>query len=236
MRPKATISSCYDLTLGGQPGIARAASIVLTVFTVLAAAQCRNVAKMSFFVTSVAAGDGGNLGGLTGADAHCQRLALPAGSRKEHWHAYLSAAAEGAHAAVNARDRIGAGPWFNAKGVEIAKNVEDLHGAGNQLGEGTSLDEKGGFVFAGMHDILTGSNADGTLAAGDTTCGNWTSTHGHAMVGHSNKAGSIGGDRARSWNSAHLSVGCTMGALRTQGGGGLLYCFAVDRPQLPYRP
>ncbi len=129
---------------------------------------------------------------------------------------------------MNARDRIGQGPWFNANSVEIAATLQDLHGAANQLGERTSLDERGNYVLSNAHDILTGSNPDGTLASGDTTCRSWTSTDGYAMVGHSNKAGSIGGDQARSWNSAHLSDGCTVAALQKLGSGGLLYCFAVD--------
>ena len=137
-------------------------------------------------------------------------------------------AADGTHGTVNARDRIGNGPWFNAKGVQVAASLEDLHGSGNKLGGRTSLDEHGGFVPANVHDILTGSNADGTLADGDSTCHNWTSTEGHAMVGHSNKVGSLGGDRARSWNSAHLSEGCSLPALQKLGSGALLYCFAVD--------
>jgi len=183
--------------------------------------------KMSFFVTSVPAGAGGNVGGLAGADAHCQKLAAATGSPKHDWHAYLSTNDAGA-GAVNARDRIGPGPWFNAKGVRIAATLDDLHGPGNQLGGRTSLDEHGNLVLANFHDILTGSNADGTVAAGDTTCRNWTSTEGHAMVGHSNKVGGIGGSRARSWNSAHLSEGCTVPALRKLGSGALLYCFATD--------
>ncbi len=190
-------------------------------------AGCDSSQKMSFFVTSVPGGDGGNVGGLAGADAHCQKLATDAGSPK-HWHAYLSAAADATHNAVNARDRIGHGPWFNAKGAQIAASLGDLHGPANRLGGQTSLDEHGNFVLAGVHDILTGSNADGSVAEGDATCHNWMSTIGHAMVGHSNKVGSIGGDRARSWNSAHLSEGCSAAALQKLGSGALLYCFAVD--------
>lgn len=190
-------------------------------------AGCNSRQKMTFFVTSIPAGDGGNIGGLAGADAHCQRLATAAGSIK-HWRAYLSTTADAQHGAVNARDRIGRGPWFNAKGMQIASSVEDLHGPGNRLGGRTSLDEYGNFVLAGVHDILTGSNADGTVATGDATCRNWTSTAGHAMVGHSNKVGSIGGDRARSWNSAHLSDGCSMPALRKLGSGALFYCFVAE--------
>jgi hypothetical protein len=190
---------------------------------------CGSAQKLSFFVTSVPLGDGGNLGGLTGADAHCQQLADAVTGRKRIWHAYLSVSAEGTgQAAVNARDRIGSGPWFNAQGIQMAASVDDLHGPGNKLGGRTSLDELGNFIGAGVHDILTGSNPDGTLAEGDTTCHNWTSTSGGAMVGHSNKVGGIGGDRARSWNSAHLSEGCTVPAPQKLGSGGLVYCFAVD--------
>jgi hypothetical protein len=206
----------------------RPASVVLAIFGVVAAAGCGGTQKMNFFVTSGRTGDGGNLGGLVAADAHCGTLAAAAGSRKREWRAYLSTAAESGRPAVNARDRIGRGPWFNSKGMQIAADLDDLHGPGNRLGGRTSLDEQGNFVLSNVHDILTGSNPDGTLAAGDTTCRNWTSTDGHAMVGHSNKVGGIGGDRARSWNSAHLSEGCTLPALRKLGGGALLYCFAVD--------
>jgi hypothetical protein len=205
-----------------------AASLVLAIFGIGAAAGCSGTQKMNFFVTSGRTGDGGNLGGLAAADAHCGTLATAAGSRKREWRSYLSTAAESGRPAVNARDRIGRGPWFNAKGMQIAADLDDLHGPGNRLGGRTSLDERGNFVLSNVHDILTGSNPDGTLAAGDTTCRNWTSTDGHAMVGHSNKVGGIGGDRARSWNSAHLSEGCTLPALQKLGGGALLYCFAVD--------
>jgi hypothetical protein len=184
--------------------------------------------EMSFFVTSVRTGDGGNLGGLAGADDHCLKLAIAAGSRKREWRAYLSATAASGSAAVNARDRIGRGPWFNAKGVEIAASLDDLHGPANKLGGRTSLDEHGNFVPANAHDILTGSNADGTVADGDSTCQNWTSTEGHAMVGHSNKVGSLGGDRVRSWNSAHVSEGCSLPALQKLGSGARLYCFGAD--------
>jgi len=206
---------------------ARHARWVLMLIVVILP-SCVPSSRMTFFVTSVGMGNGGNLGGLAGADAHCQALATAAGSSRQQWRAYLSAGASGGRPAVNARDRIGQGPWFNAKGVKIAVNLEDLHGRANQIGGRTSLDEQGNFVLSHVHDILTGSNADGTLATGDTTCRDWTSTDGHAMVGHSNKVGSIGGDRVRSWNSAHLSDGCSVATLQKLGSGGLLYCFAVD--------
>lgn len=199
------------------------------VFVMLAVAVhgCGSTRKMSFFVTSVRTGDGGNLGGLAGADAHCQALATSAGSPKTNWRAYLSAAGSNGQSAVNARDRIGAGPWFNASGLQIAASLPDLHSDANRLGGRLSLDERGNLIGAGVHDILTGSNADGTLADGDTTCHNWTSTDGHAMVGHSNKVGSIG-EHVNSWNSAHLSDGCTLPALQKLGSGALLYCFSGD--------
>jgi hypothetical protein len=180
---------------------------------------------MSFFVTSDQAGDGGAIGGLAGADAHCQKLAKAVGSRKRMWRAYLSAAAESGRPPVNASDRIGRGPWLNVNGVQVATDIEDLHRA-NALGNKTSLDELGqspGY----WHDMMTGSNPDGTIASGDVTCENWTSTRGHVLVGHSDKGGRYGGNRASSWNSAHSS-GCTMTALQSMGGQARFYCFAAD--------
>ena len=206
------------------------------VFLVVAAssfiAACRQASPdsgelMSFFVTSTQAGNGGNMGGLAGADAHCQKLAEAVGSRKRQRRAYLSAADEGGQPAVSARDRIGHGPWFNAEGVQVAASVEDLHGPSNNLGPKTSLNELGKPVGY-YHDMLTGSNPDGTLASGDVTCWNWTSTNGRAMVGHSNKQVSCCGDRAKSWNSAHKSEGCRLSALEVMGGAALFYCFAAD--------
>ena len=204
------------------------AAIFVAALATLSVLGCGSTQKMSLFVTSAGMGDGGNLGGLAGADAHCQKLAAAAGSKKRMWRAYLSAAAEDGRPTVNARDRIGRGPWFNAQGLLIAGSLDDLHGAANKLGGRTSLDERGNFVGAGVHDILTGSKADGTLEQGDATCHDWKSTQGHAMMGHSNKVGSVGGSRVRSWNSAHLSEGCTQQALKKLGGEGRLYCFAVD--------
>jgi hypothetical protein len=180
---------------------------------------------MSFFVTSVPTGDGGNLGGLAGADAHCQRLAEAAGSRGLTWRAYLSAPAEGSQAAVNARDRIGQGPWFNSRGEQIAANLDELHGPNNRIGRRTALDERGERNLF-PHDMLTGSKADGTLFPGDSTCRNWTSTSGYTMLGHSDKQGGMGA--AGSWNSAHQSDGCTLTAFKKTGGGGLFYCFASN--------
>jgi hypothetical protein len=201
------------------------AAVVLLATTVAGCHSPRADEKMSFFVTSDQAGDGGAIGGLAGADAHCQTLAEAVGSRKRTWRAYLSAAAQAGRPPVNARDRIGAGPWFNAKGLEVAADIEDLHRS-NGLGDKTSLDELGespGY----WHDMMTGSNPDGTIASGDVTCGNWTSTRGHVVVGHSDKGGRFGGNRSTSWNSAHSS-GCTMTALMSMGGKARFYCFAAE--------
>lgn len=182
--------------------------------------------RMTFFVTSTPAGAGGNLGGLAGADAHCQELAQAAGSTRRTWRAYLSAAPEGDQPAINARDRIGTGPWFNSRGVRVARNLEELHSPHNNIGRNTAFVETGERVNF-PHDMLTGSNEDGTLAAGDATCRNWTSTRGQAMLGHSDRQGTMGRN-ANSWNSAHPSEGCTAEALRATGGNGLYYCFAID--------
>jgi hypothetical protein len=188
-------------------------------------------AQTSFFITSAGPGDGANLGGLAGADKHCQTLAAAAGAGARQWRAYLSAGAQGGQPAVNARDRIGKGPWANAKGVQVAASVADLHSENNNLGKINSLTEKGAMVNGrgdkpNTHDILTGSNMDGTLAA-DSTCGNWTSNAaGAAMVGHHDKQG--GGTNPNSWNAAHPSKGCSQENLVGTGGAGLFYCFAAN--------
>jgi len=190
---------------------------------------------MTFFVTSVGSGNGANLGGLAGADKQCQTLAQAAGAGGKTWHAYLSTQGPGA---VNARDRIGSGPWQNEKGVVIAKNVTELHGA-NNLTKRTALTEKGDVVNGrgdtpNMHDILTGSQPDGTAFAGseDRTCGNWTkSGQGSAMMGHSDRQGLRDDDASKSWNSSHPSRGpdggCSQSDLKSTGGNGLFYCFAI---------
>jgi hypothetical protein len=190
--------------------------------------------KMTFFITSVGSGKGGDLGGLAGADQHCQQLAKAAGAGNHTWHAYLSTSAAGGKPAVNARDRIGKGPWFNAKGVEVAKNVADLHSDHNDLKKDTSLSEKGEVLNGrgdtpNQHDILTGSQLDGTAFSGtaDTTCKNWTSSgEGSAEVGHHDRQG--GGDHPTSWNSAHASKGCSQADLAATGGAGRFYCFATN--------
>ena len=190
--------------------------------------------KLSFFITSEGPGNGADLGGLAGADAHCQNLAAAAGAGNRTWRAYLSASASGATAAVNAADRIGAGPWYNAKGVQVAKNVADLHSTNNKLSKENSLSEKGAVVNGrgdrpNQHDILTGSQTDGTAFAdgNDHTCGNWTSSgEGSAQVGHHDRQG--GGADPTSWHSAHGSRGCSQANLRGTGGNGYFYCFASD--------
>jgi hypothetical protein len=182
---------------------------------------------MSFFVTSTGRGIGADLGGLAGADALCRQRAAAVGRGDRLWRAYLSAPASADAPAVNARDRIGRGPWINARGIQIAANLEELHSDSVNLTRDTALTEKGGTVAPNRHDILTGSTPDGTLATGrDTTCNGWTShADGRAMVGHHNR---YGGGRGDSWNSAHLSRGCSQAALRASLGDALLYCFAAD--------
>ena len=188
---------------------------------------------MTFFVTSSNPGQGGNLGGLAGADAYCQKLASNVGAGGKTWRAYLSTQGAGA---INARDRIGKGPWLNAKGAAIATSVDNLHSAGNNLNKQTALTEKGEVVAGrgdpvNMHDILTGSTAEGrTVAgAGDSTCGNWTSgTTGSAIVGHHDRIGLNESPPMKSWNHSHPSKGCDMASLKGTGGDGRLYCFAVN--------
>jgi hypothetical protein len=199
------------------------------------AAQAQNA--MSFFITSAGPGKGADLGGLEGADRHCQTLAQAAGAGGKTWRAYLST--QGANA-VNAKDRIGRGPWQNTKGAVIAKDVADLHGASNNLNKDTALSEKGEVINGrgdtpNRHDILTGSQSDGTaFAAGeDRTCGNWTkSSAGAAMVGHHDRQGLNTSPPMLSWNSSHPSRGpdggCSQADLKSTGGDGLLYCFAAQ--------
>ena len=182
--------------------------------------------EMSFFITSERTGSGGDLKGLAAADLHCQTLAGRVGSRKQAWRAYLSTAPAGGQPALNARDRIGRGPWFNARGFQVAETLEELHGDAVNLTQQTALDERGETVSGSIHDILTGSTVDGMSAGEGLTCGNWTSTGGAAMVGHHNRRG--GGDRPRSWNSAHASRGCSLPALDSTGGDARFYCFAVN--------
>jgi hypothetical protein len=204
------------------------------------AAQAQT-ADTNFFLTSNGIGNGGNLGGLAGADNHCQTLAQAAGfGAPKTWRAYLSTQAADGAPAVNARDRIGKGPWQNIKGVAIAKDVAELHSGSNNITKQTALSEKGEVINGrgdtpNRHDVLTGSQADGTaFAAGeDRTCKNWTSsTQGAAMLGHSDRQGLRDDEPSKSWNSSHPSRGpdggCSQADLRSTGGDGLLYCFAAN--------
>ena len=225
--------------MGGRDDFNDARSLDVAACRVAAvgvAAQAQQ-ADMTFFVTSAGPGKGADLGGLEGADRHCQSLAQAAGAGGKTWRAYLSTQGAGA---VNAKDRIGRGPWQNAKGAVIAKDVADLHGASNNLTKQTALTEKGDLVNGrgdspNMHDILTGSQPDGTAftVSDDRTCGNWTkSGAGAAMVGHHDRTGLDDSAPAKSWNSSHPSRGpgggCAQDDLKSTGGAGLLYCFAVN--------
>jgi len=213
--------------------------------TVLLALGCVGGAQaqqggMSFFVTSAGIGKGGDLGGVEGADRHCQQLAQAVGAGNRTWRAYLSTQAEGGQPAINARDRIGRGPWQNAKGIEIAENAADLHSPNNDLSKQTALNEKGEIVSGrgdpqNRHDILTGTQRDGTAfpPGEDRTCKNWTSSkEGSAMVGHHDRIGQRDDEASKSWNSSHPSRGpdggCSQADLRSTGGDGLLYCFVAN--------
>jgi hypothetical protein len=211
----------------------RTAAVAIIVAATVLGARAQDApavaADMSFFVTSRGRGFGANLGGLAGADAHCRQLAEAVGRGSRAWRAYLSTPATPRTPAVHARDRIGTGPWINAAGVEVASDLADLHGDDSRITADTALTERGTRVDGSRHDILTGSNPDGTLAVDrfDTTCNGWTSHDaGRAMLGHHNRSG--GGQRSTSWNSAHPSRGCSQRALRASLGDGLIYCFAAD--------
>ncbi len=189
--------------------------------------------SMTFFITSAGPGDGANLGGLEGTDQHCQRLAEAVGAGDMAWRAYLSTIDAEGNAAVNARDRIGSGPWYNSEGVMIAEDVDDLHSENANLTKETILTENGEIVNGrgdspNTHDILTGSNLDGTAytSEGYTNCDNWTANgEGSARVGHHDRTG--GGQNPTSWNSAHGSRGCGQADLQSTGGNGFFYCFAI---------
>ena len=214
---------------------ATAAVLAIAIGGVASAQQ----ATISFFVTSAGPGKGADLGGLAGADRHCQQLAATAGAGGRTWHAYLSAQEGSGQPAVNARDRIGKGPWHNAKGVVVAKDLDELHGA-NNLTKQTALSEKGDVINGrgdtpNKHDALTGTQPDGKAfpAGDDKTCKNWTSsTQGTAIVGHIDRQGLRDDDASKSWNSSHPSRGpdggCSQADLRSTGGDGLFYCFAVN--------
>lgn len=207
--------------------IAVAGALAMGVGTTALAAP-----DMTFFVTSTGSGNGADFGGLAGADAHCQALATAAGAGMHTWHAYLSTQGPDA---VNARDRIGSGPWYNAKGVEIAKDVAELHG-NNHIDKQTALTERGDVINGygdkpNRHDILTGSTPEGTAFTGseDMTCGNWTkSGEGSAIVGHEDRTGTHPDPvRNASWNSSHKTAGCSDALLAKTGSAGYLYCFAA---------
>jgi hypothetical protein len=225
--PTLISRACYGL----------AAASILLIAAQPVQAQSANT---TFFITSIGIGNGANLGGLAGADNYCQTLAQAAGAGAKTWHAYLSTQAADGKPAVNARDRIGKGPWQNSKGIVVAKDVTELHSAANNLTKQTALTEKGDVSNGrgdtpNRHDILTGSQPDGTaFAAGeDRTCKNWTSsTQGSAMLGHADRVGLRDDDASKSWNSSHPSRGpdggCSQADLKSTGGDGLLYCFAAN--------
>ncbi len=206
-----------------------AAAAVLASFGAQAQ-QLQQAPNTTFFLTSVGSGKGGDLGGIAGADAHCQQLAATIGAGNKTWHAYLSSTANAQGGPVNARDRIGKGPWQNSKGVVVAKDVDELHGANNNLNQDTAITERGTIVsHAGMdpnyHDVLTGSTPEGRAFPPylNLTCNNWTSsTFGSAMLGHEDKSNNS------SWNAAHMSRACSQPDLVATGGNGLFYCFAVQ--------
>jgi len=221
-------------------GLALAKAVFVMALLATPSAQAQS-ADMTFFVTSNGPGKGADLGGLEGADAHCARLAQGAGALSgKTWRAYLSTQAVDGKPAVNAKDRIGKGPWQNAKGAVIAKDVAELHGSANNLTKQTALSEKGEVINGrgdtpNRHDILTGTQPDGTaFAAGDDkTCKNWTSsTQGAAVVGHADRQGLRDDEPSKSWNSSHPSRGpdggCSQAGLKSTGGDGLLYCFAAN--------
>ena len=216
------------------------ACFALAAISIIAAAPAQaQSADTSFFVTSTGIGNGGNLGGLAGADNQCQTLAQAAGAGAKTWRAYLSTQAADGKPAINARDRIGNGPWKNSKGAVVAKDGAELHGT-NALTKQSALSEKGDVINGrgdtpNRHDVLTGSQADGTaFAAGeDRTCKNWTSsTQGAAMLGHIDRIGLRDDDASKSWNSSHPSRGpdggCSQNDLKSTGGDGLFYCFAAN--------
>jgi hypothetical protein len=211
-----------------------AGAMLLSACATSANQAASSTTPMTFFVTSVGSGKGADLGGIAGADQHCRDLAQSAGAGGHLWHAYLSTTGPNG---VNARDRIGKGPWRNANGVVIAQSVDDLHSANNNLNKQTALTEKGTVIpgrgdSVTMHDMLTGSTADGRASTDstDTTCSNWTSssTTGAAILGHHDRMGLRDDAPSHSWNSSHPSRGCSQENLRGTGGAGLFYCFAAN--------
>ena len=214
----------------------RAVVFMLLGGTSLSAAAQTDPNRMTFFVTSAGKGKGADLGGLDGADAHCLALARSAGSKDTAWRAYLSTTAPGGAAGVSARERIGKGPWRNAKGEVVARSLEDLHSASCNINKKTALTEKAEVVSGrgdpvNTHDILTGSDPNGffSTAGGDTTCANWSSGgEGSAIVGHHDRIGLKETWHMMSWNSSHGTRGCSPDALKSTGGAGLFYCFVAN--------
>ena len=212
-----------------------AATAFVSLGAVASAQQAPQAPNMTFFVTSAGPGKGADLGGLAGADAHCQQLATTVGAGGKTWHAYLSTNAANQGGPVNARDRIGKGPWQNSKGVVVAKDIDDLHGANNNLNQQTSLTERGTMIAGvGMtpnqHDAMTGSQADGRAfpANLNLTCNNWSSsTFGSTMLGHIDRTPKTPAN-LESWNAAHMSRSCSQPDLIATGGNGLFYCFAAQ--------
>jgi hypothetical protein len=213
----------------------RSIAVALALIAFLPLDAVAQPADMTFFVTGGPGPNGANFGGIEGADRFCQQLAGAAGAGQRTWRAYLSATASGNAPAINARDRIGRGPWRNAKGVVIAKDIDDLHADPN-INKATALTETGEQVSGrgdtpNMHDILTGSQADGRAfpPGEDRTCGNWTrGGDGIAVVGHHDRLGLRDDAPSKSWNSSHVTRGCSLDLLKTTGGDGRLYCFAID--------
>jgi hypothetical protein len=232
-------AGCYERTPNYQEGHMKrfAALVGITALGACAGLQAQGSSaqnSLTFFITSAGSGDGANLGGLAGADSICQTRAAAVGAGGRRWRAYLSTSATAGAPAIDARDRIGAGPWHNAEGVQVATDVADLHSTSSRLSKDVSLTERGAVVNGrgdtpNMHDVLTGSQADGTAFTGteDKTCANWTSNgQGAAQVGHHDRQG--GGADPTSWNSAHATRGCSQADLQGTGGNGLFYCFAAD--------
>ena len=229
-----------SLVHGSPRRVGSIAAGALVAASVLALAACGSMGPsgktgMGFFVTSAGPGKGADLGGLAGADKQCQTLAAAAGAGNRTWRAYLSQQPTANVPGINARDRIGKGPWANAKGVVVATDVATLHGA-NNLSKQTSLTETGAGINGrgdtpNVHDVLTGSQPDGNFIAGNvnSTCGNWTQGgEGSAMVGHHDRTGLDESAPAKSWNSSHMTRGCSADSLKATGGAGLFYCFAAD--------
>jgi hypothetical protein len=217
-------------------GLPLAVAVTLGTATLAQAQQAAQTANMTFFVTSASKGDGANIGGIEGADAHCAALAKAAGATATNWKAYLSTTLPAGDAGVNARDRIGKGPWQNAKGVVVATSVDNLHSDANKVTKETALSEKGELLTGrgdpvNVHDIMTGSDPLGnySTAGGDTTCGNYTKNgDGSVIVGHHDRAGLKVTRHMTSWNSSHGSRGCSQDQLKSSGGAGLFYCFVAN--------